>query len=99
MTDNGNGPKPFMAGITLATVIQVLTIIGALAGQWAVLNERMADLRSEIVDLHGIARTNRADITALQVRVSVLEQKHEALREIVIELRRQSGLRSPDTPR
>ncbi|MBX3579935.1 MAG: hypothetical protein KF723_22255 [Rhizobiaceae bacterium] len=95
MTDNDNGPKPLLGGVTLATAIQIFTIIGGIIGAAAVLNDRVSDLRKAVSDLADTARANRADITSLQVRMSVLEQKHEALREIVIELRRQSGLRSP----
>jgi hypothetical protein len=97
MTDSGNGggPKPILAGLTLSTVIQVLTVLGVIVGQWAVLNERMSDIRADVAHLQATVVANRADITSLSIRLSVLEQKHEALREIVIELRRQAGLRSP----
>ena len=98
MPEAPNGTRNVFGGVPLATVLQVVTIIAALAGQWAVLNERFNDLQADYVGQAAALAVFRGEVTALTVRLSVLERDVVNLRDIVIELRRQSGLREPVRP-
>lgn len=68
-------------GQNVATVIVIVTLAANVVAQWAVINDRLSDIKEL-----------REDVAGLTNRMSVLEVRYENLKDIVLELRRQSGL-------
>lgn len=81
MADTPNDTIGSWISRNFATGLVVLTLFGNIVGQWALLSDKARQIDAI-----------QSKLIELVVRVSVLETKLEALREIVIDIRRDHEL-------
>ncbi len=93
MPDQQSNDKLIASALSPTFILQVITVVGALGGSWALMRDGVSDLevlveqsRSRIEKLSDTMSDHREFIARLQEQITTL-------REQVTELRRQSGLR------
>lgn len=83
-------PPGILGGISLSTIVQVGTLGAAIVASWATLGGRIGELERDVADLRKESQSSEALLSAVATRTSVLEIRYENLRDVVMELRRQS---------
>lgn len=95
---NGNGRGLFTV-VTPALLVQIVTIGAMFAGNWYLMGERIQNNTDATRELKAqvVAMDDRLD--NIERTAATLEVRFENLRDVVTELRRQSGLRPiPQSP-
>jgi hypothetical protein len=97
VSEVGNG-RLGLYQINLSTLVVLATMLAGLAGTWSVMGERIQNntdslnaIRSHIVSLD-------ARLVIAEREAATLAVRFENIREILIEMRRQSGLQPKAIP-
>lgn len=83
---------------SLSEVIKYASIAAAIYAQWTVMSKEINDLQA-MAQVEASARIQlQRDLNAVEIEQAKDDIRFENLRDIVIELRRQAGLRTPLPP-
>ena len=81
--------------INLAEVIKLASVAAVIYAQWTVMGKEIEDLKTQGATRAALILQAQKDISNLEVEQARDDIRFENLREIVIELRRQAGIRTP----
>jgi hypothetical protein len=98
MADLDGGKFLSVVGSNLSEVIKIASVAAVLYAQWTIMGKEIEDLQAISTMRSSTIIQIQKDINALQIEQARDDIRFENLREIVIELRRQAGLRSPPPP-
>jgi hypothetical protein len=82
-------------GINLPEIIKIASVAAVIYAQWTVMGKEIDDLQAISTARSVVITQLQKDLYALQIEQARVDIRFENLREIVIEMRRQSGLRTP----
>lgn len=93
---NGNGRHWLTSN--LSAIVMVGTTFAAIAGNWFVMGERIKDTEADLAAILSKQDAIADDLDDAKRDIATLTVRFENLRDLIAELRRQSGLKTPTPP-